>query len=111
MSSHVKRCSRKLFSETVPACSQSTSSGDDAEEKKVASNRAVVAALSRPRHQANDLQTKSKRERAEEARKGRRAAEFAARKASLYFLTNGTENAVLDRWALGEGPGAFKKPT
>ena len=70
MSSHVKRCSRKLFSETAPACSQSTSSGDDTEEKKVASNRAVVAALSRPRHQANDLQTKSERERAEEAKKG-----------------------------------------
>lgn len=108
MSFHVKRCSRKLFAESVPESSQSS---DDAEEKKEASNLAVVAALSRPRHQGNNLHTKLEREKEEQLRKGRRAAEFAARKASLYFLTNGEESVVLDRWALGEGPGAFKKPT
>lgn len=111
MSRHVERCSRKLFLETAPASScQSDVECPAANQTSVASSFAVVAALTRPRHKGETRESKLRERNEEEARISQRAAEVAARRASLYCLSRGAEKVVLDKWVLlGEGPGAFKK--
>lgn len=98
MSRHVERCSRKFLSVAAPASRRSS----DSAQQATTANLAVVAALSRSHVQDIQQQSESQKQLAENDRQARRAAEWAARKASMYFLTTGSGKQALDEWVLGD---------
>lgn len=97
------------MSETVPASRRYENAENSSSSNNMARNLAVVAALSRPRNQEHGKQTKEEKQKLENDRQARRAAEWAARRASMHFLTYGAGERALDDWVIGNVPMVRKK--
>lgn len=100
MSRHVERCTKEHLSETRPRQTKQETAADSTKKVNMARNLAFVAAMSRPRNQETRNDSRVERERAENERQARLAAEVAAQRASMHFLTYGAGERALNNWVL-----------